>query len=89
MLDIKGHSAFLENETNQQPPPIHPLHRRNSPSLRRTPMPWTSTACQATKLAAEADQKKPDLTPEQLIPLEYHKYLDIFDKDKANRFSDT
>jgi hypothetical protein len=43
----------------------------------------------ATKLAAEANQKKPDLTPEQLVPSEYHKYLDIFDEDKANRFPDT
>jgi hypothetical protein len=39
---------------------------------------------QATKLAAEANQKKPDLTPEQLVPSEYHEYLDIFDEDKAN-----
>jgi hypothetical protein len=44
---------------------------------------------QATKLAAEANQKKPDLTPKQLIPSEYHKYLDIFDEDKANQFPDT
>jgi hypothetical protein len=43
----------------------------------------------ATKLAAEANQRKPDQTPEQLVPLENHKYLDIFDKDKANRFPDT
>jgi hypothetical protein len=43
----------------------------------------------ATKLAAEANQKKPDLTPEQLVPLKYHEYLDIFDKDKANQFLDT
>jgi hypothetical protein len=43
----------------------------------------------ATKLAFEANQKKPDLTPEQLVPQEYHKYLDIFDEDKANRFPDT
>jgi Reverse transcriptase (RNA-dependent DNA polymerase) len=41
------------------------------------------------KLASEANQKKPDLTPEQLIPREYHNYLDIFDEDKANRFPDT
>jgi hypothetical protein len=41
------------------------------------------------KLAAEANQKKPDLKPEQLVPPEYHKYLDIFDEDKANRFPDT
>jgi hypothetical protein len=38
----------------------------------------------ATKLASEANQKKPDLTPEQLVPREYHDYLDIFDEDKAN-----
>jgi hypothetical protein len=38
----------------------------------------------ATKLASEANQKKPDLTPEQLVPWEYHDYLDIFDEDKAN-----
>jgi hypothetical protein len=43
----------------------------------------------ATKLAYEANQKKPDLTPEQLVPREYHNYLDIFDEDKANRFPDT
>jgi hypothetical protein len=43
----------------------------------------------ATKLASEANQKKPDLTPEQLVPQEYHDYLDIFDKDKANQFPDT
>jgi ABC-type proline/glycine betaine transport system substrate-binding protein len=38
----------------------------------------------ATKLASEANQKKPDLTPEQLVPWKYHDYLDIFDEDKAN-----
>jgi hypothetical protein len=38
----------------------------------------------ATRLAAEVNQKKPDLKPEQLVPPEYHEYLDIFDKNKAN-----
>jgi hypothetical protein len=38
----------------------------------------------ATKLASEANQKKPDLSPEQLVPREYHDYLDIFDENKAN-----
>jgi hypothetical protein len=42
-----------------------------------------------TRLAAEVNQKKLDLTPEQLVPPEYHEYLDIFDEDKANRFPDT
>jgi hypothetical protein len=43
----------------------------------------------ATRLAAEVNQKKPDLTPGQLVPPEYHEYLDIFDEDKANEFPDT
>jgi hypothetical protein len=43
----------------------------------------------ATRLAAEVNQKKPDLIPEQLVPPEYQEYLDIFNKDKANRFPDT
>jgi hypothetical protein len=43
----------------------------------------------ATRLVAEVNQKKPDLKPEQLVPPEYHEYLDIFDEDKANRFPDT
>jgi hypothetical protein len=43
----------------------------------------------ATRLAAEVNQKKPDPTPEQLVPPEYHEYLDIFNEDKANRFPDT
>jgi hypothetical protein len=43
----------------------------------------------ATRLAAEVDQKKLDLKPEQLVPPEYHEYLDIFNEDKANQFPDT
>jgi hypothetical protein len=43
----------------------------------------------ATKLAFEANQKKPDLTPEQLVSQKYYNYLDIFDEDKANQFPDT
>jgi hypothetical protein len=38
----------------------------------------------ATRLAVEVNQKKPDLKPEQLVPPEYHNYLDIFNEDKAN-----
>jgi hypothetical protein len=43
----------------------------------------------ATRLATEVNQKKLDLKPEQLVPPEYHEYLDIFDEDKTNRFPDT
>ena len=37
----------------------------------------------------EANLKKPELSPEQLVPEKYHEYLDIFDKDKANRYPET
>ena len=46
---------------------------------------WINTKTNmATSLMAEANLKKPELTPKQLVPKEYHKYLDIFDEEKAN-----
>ena len=48
---------------------------------------WINTKTNvATSLVAEANSKKPELAPEQLVPEEYHEYLDIFNKDKANRY---
>ena len=48
---------------------------------------WINTKSNmATSLAAEANSKKPELSPEQLIPEECHEYLDIFDENKANRY---
>ena len=43
----------------------------------------------ATSLAAEANLKKPELTPKQLVPEEYHEYLDVFDEEKANRYPES
>ena len=43
----------------------------------------------ATSLAAEANSKKLELTPQQLVPKEHHKYLDVFDEEKANRYPET
>ena len=43
----------------------------------------------ATSLAAEANSKKPELTPKQLVPEEYHKYLDVFDEEKANCYPES
>ena len=34
----------------------------------------------ATDLAIRENQKKDDLTDEQIVPPEYHEFLDIFDK---------
>jgi hypothetical protein len=37
----------------------------------------------ATELAIEENHKKQDKTDEQLVLAEYHEYLDIFSKEKA------
>ena len=48
---------------------------------------WINTKTNvAISLVAEANSKKMELSPEQLIPEEYHEYLDIFDENKANRY---
>ena len=48
---------------------------------------WINTKTNmATSLAVEANSKKPELTPKQLVPEEYHEYLDIFDEEKANQY---
>ena len=37
---------------------------------------WINTKMNmATSLAAEANSKKPELTPKQLVPKEYHEFL--------------
>ena len=40
----------------------------------------------ATELAAEGDQKKEEKTDKELVPQEYHEYLDIFSEEKAAQF---
>ena len=40
----------------------------------------------ATNLAAAANSKKLELTPEKIVPKEYHEFLDVFNKEKANHF---
>ena len=40
----------------------------------------------ATDLAAAANLKKPESTPEEIVPKKYHEFLDVFDKEKANHF---
>ena len=43
----------------------------------------------ATKLAIKENSKKEEKTEEQLVPEEFHKYLDIFSEEKAHRFPET
>ena len=38
----------------------------------------------ATKLAIKEDDKKEEKTDEELVPKEFHNYLDIFSKEKAH-----
>src|SRR6202522_4028187 len=40
----------------------------------------------ATELAVEENKKKEGIPTEKLVPEEYHRYLDIFNEGKANRF---
>jgi hypothetical protein len=41
------------------------------------------------ELAMEENSKKMDKTDEQLVPAEYHKYLDIFSEENAHRFPES
>jgi hypothetical protein len=43
----------------------------------------------AMDMAIEANLKKEELTAEQIVPPEYHEYLDVFDEDRANRFPES
>jgi hypothetical protein len=42
-----------------------------------------------TELAIEENSKKQDKTNKQLVPAEYHEYLDIFSEEKAHRFPES
>ena len=40
----------------------------------------------ATDLAIKENAKKDDLTAEEIVPSEFHDFMDIFSKEKANQF---
>jgi hypothetical protein len=50
---------------------------------------WICKTNIATELAIEENNKKQDKTDEQLVPAEYHEYLDIFSEEKAHRFPES
>jgi hypothetical protein len=50
---------------------------------------WIHKTNIATELAIEENSKKQDKTDEQLVPVEYHEYLDIFSEEKAHRFPES
>jgi methyl coenzyme M reductase subunit D len=43
---------------------------------------WIHKTNIATEIAIEENSKKMDKMDEQLVPAEYHEYLDIFSKEK-------
>jgi hypothetical protein len=50
---------------------------------------WIHKTNITTELAIEENSKKQDKTDKQLVPVEYHKYLDIFSEEKAHRFPES
>jgi hypothetical protein len=50
---------------------------------------WIQKTNITTELAIEENSKKTDKTDKQLVPAEYHEYLDIFSKEKAHRFPES
>jgi Retroviral aspartyl protease len=50
---------------------------------------WIHKTNIATELAIKENSKKLDKTDKQLVPVEYHKYLDIFSEEKAHCFPES
>jgi hypothetical protein len=50
---------------------------------------WIHKTNIATELAIEENSKKMDKTDKQLVPAEYHEYLDIFSEEKAHCFPES
>jgi hypothetical protein len=50
---------------------------------------WIHKTNIATELAIEENSKKTDKTDGQLVPAEYHRYLDIFSEKKAHCFPES
>ena len=47
---------------------------------------WINKMNMATELAIKENNKKEEKTDEELVPKEFHDYLDIFSKEKAHQF---
>jgi hypothetical protein len=50
---------------------------------------WIHKTNITTELAIKENSKKTDKTDKQLVPVEYHKYLDIFSEEKAHHFPES
>ena len=47
---------------------------------------WINKTNIATELAIKENDKKEEKTDEEMVPKEFHEYLDIFSEEKAHRF---
>ena len=47
---------------------------------------WINKTNIATELAIKENNKKEEKTDKELVPKEFHEYLDIFSEEKAHRF---
>jgi hypothetical protein len=50
---------------------------------------WIHKTNIAMELAIEENNKKIDKTDKELVPEEYHDYLDIFNEEKAHQFPES
>jgi hypothetical protein len=50
---------------------------------------WIHKTNIATELAIKENSKKIEKTDKELVPKEYHKYLDIFNEEKAHLFPES
>ena len=49
-------------------------------------MTWINKTNIATELAIRENDKKEEKTDKELVPKEFHEYLDIFSEEKAHQF---
>src|SRR6202522_3672962 len=87
-------SAFIEEIDNEEEFKTHTLNPLDKDDLSiliglmdsmEPEEVWINARTNvATELAAEENKKKEGTPIEKLVPEEYHKYLDVFDEEKAN-----
>jgi hypothetical protein len=71
----------------QYPTPDNEILLGYIEELQRPNDIWINTKnSSAIEFHLKYNEKKEDLPLEQLVPKEYHEYLDVFDEEKADRF---
>src|SRR5271168_3969151 len=91
-------SAFIEEVDDEEEFKTHTLNPLNKDDLSiliglmdsmEPEEVWINARTNvATELAAEENKKKEGIPIKKLVPEEYHEYLDVFDEEMANRFTE-